>query len=534
MAEQLKRQPWLVRTHYRLRAASFAMLFVATALHLTEQGEPASVLLPAFLLLLVYPQAQYWRASRSADPIQTELQSLLLDSFLLGIFVAALAFPLWISFAAMLGTLTNNAANKGWRGARNALAALGCGAVLEMAFGGFHFSPQTGLPATAFCILGLTGYLLAMNHIGFSRNAQLRHTRKTLQLREQELLLANDRLSQHLGEIDILQEQLREQAVRDPLTNLYNRRYLDSTLERELSRCKRDGQALSLMMIDVDHFKNFNDHYGHLAGDEALKGVAYSLQASAKRASDLAARYGGEEFTWVLADTDGPTAMRLAEEFRLAISALNIAHEHSLHGRLTVSIGIATVSTTAYRTVTALTRAADESLYRAKHGGRNQVRLAPMVPRRSGLGNRIPANFVPLVWHEAHECGDATIDGQHQQLFRDANNILAAMMEAKPREAVALLFATLIRNATEHFDAEEDILVSTDYPGAVLHAAIHRELAEHADYLLGRYTAVESDGIELFQFLAHDLVARHMLGADRAFFDHLQQGACLPARRLAA
>ncbi len=523
MTEQLKKQPWLVRIHHRLRVASFAMLFIATALHLTQQDSPATALLPAFLLLLVYPQVQFWRAARSADPIQTELRSLLLDSFLLGMFMATLAFPLWISFAAMLGTLTNNAANKGWRGAGNALAALGCGAVLEIAFGGFHFSPQTGLPATAFCILGLTGYLLAMNHIGFSRNSQLRRIRQTLQLREQELLQANDSLKKHLSEIDSLQEQLREQAVRDPLTNLYNRRYLDSTLERELSRCKRDGQALSLMMIDVDHFKNFNDHYGHQAGDEVLKSVASSLQACAKRASDLAARYGGEEFSWVLTGTDGSTALRLAEEFRGAISALQIAHEYSIHGRLTVSIGIATVSTNAYRTVSALTRAADEALYRAKHGGRNQVRLAPIVARRSGLGNRIPTNFVPLVWHDAHECGDATIDGQHQQLFRDANNILAAMMEAKPREAVALLFATLIRNATEHFEAEEDILASAAFPGALAHAAIHRELAEHADYLLGRYTAMESDGTELFQFLAHDLVALHMLGADRAFFVHLQQ-----------
>jgi diguanylate cyclase (GGDEF)-like protein/hemerythrin-like metal-binding protein len=523
MAEHLKRQPWLVRIHHRLRAVAFAMLFVATVLHLVDQGLPRGLLIPAFLLLLVYPQVQYWRASRSADPIQTELRSLLLDSFLLGAFMAALAFPLWISFAAALGTLTNNAANKGWRGVRHALLALACGALLEMAFGGFHFSPQTGLPATAFCMLGLTGYLLAMNHIGFSRNAQLRRAKKNLQLREQELQAANDSLQQHLREINSLQEQLREQAVRDPLTNLYNRRYLDSTLERDLSRCKRDGQALSLMMIDVDHFKNFNDHYGHLAGDEALKSVARGLQASAKRASDLAARYGGEEFTWVLADTDGATAQRLAEDFRAAIAALQIKHEHSLQGRLTVSIGIATLSNTAYQTVAALTRAADEALYRAKHGGRNQVRLAPIVPRRSGLGNRIPANFVPLVWHRAHECGDLTIDAQHQQLFGDANDILYAMLEAKPREAVAVLFAKLISDATEHFEDEEDILVGSGFAGAVLHMAIHRELAEHADYLLGRYTALEIDGPELFQFLAHDLVARHMLGADRAFFNHIQQ-----------
>ena len=127
------------------------------------------------------------------------------------------------------------------------------------------------------CIIGLTLYLVIVANVAYTRNHQLHRMRKQLQLDEQAL-------QKQLDEINTLQRLLSDQANRDALTGLYNRRYLDSTLERELARCQREGLPLSLMLIDLDHFKRINDTYGHQAGDEVLKQLAGMLNAQARSA----------------------------------------------------------------------------------------------------------------------------------------------------------------------------------------------------------------------------------------------------------
>ncbi len=507
--------------HHRMRTVSLALMFVASAVHIAARNYGATTWVLLALLFLVYPQLQYWRASRAADSVKAEMNNLLMDSALLGVYMAALAFPIWLSFAATVATLTNNAANKGWRGVPATVLALLAGALAGVAVGGFRFSPDTSWPVTLACLVGICGYVLVIGNAGFTRNLQLRRVREELRSREKELLDANQTLVVHLREIEGLQQQLREQACRDSLTMLYNRRYLDSTLERELASCKREGRPLALIMVDVDDFKKYNDHYGHQAGDQCLIAVANTLQASAKRASDLAARYGGEEFLLVLPGMDASTAQRLAEELRRSIEGLGIPHQQSDSGKITVSIGLALMTNNSYKDVAALLRAADEALYHAKRGGRNQVRLAAPARRATGVGETMAADLVQLVWQPAYESGQCEIDAQHRALFGQVNSILAAMLSERPVDEVATLMDALIGNVVQHFAAEEKIILAAAVPGAAAHAAIHRELIDHAVYLVSRFKARDLDLGELFEFLAHDFVARHILGADRHFFPYL-------------
>lgn len=160
----------------------------------------------------------------------------------------------------------------------------------------------------------------------------------------------------------------------DGLTGLSNRRHFDEYLELEWRRATRDQTQLSLMMIDVDYFKAYNDNFGHLEGDEALRQVAKAIRASCARPSDLPARYGGEEFALVLPNTSPGGARLLAEKLRMTVAGMNIPHIAPAPGsNLTVSIGISTVTPEIGSNSRQLIQDADKGLYAAKHNGRNQV-----------------------------------------------------------------------------------------------------------------------------------------------------------------
>ena len=370
MTETTNKKPWLVRMHHRMRAISFALMFVAASLHIAGKGYSLSFWLGLVLALLVYPHVQYYRACRAGNSVQAEMTSLLVDSILLGGFVAALQFPLWLTFSALQGTLSNNAANKGWRGVGETVLALLGGALLWTTFMGFQFSPETDWPTTLFCIAGLTWYLVAMGTIGFTRNCYLRQTRETLQAREKELLSANECLRKNIEEIDVLQEQLRIQANLDPLTSLYNRRYLDSTLERELARCRREGQSLSLILVDIDHFKKINDTYGHQAGDAVLIQLS-AILGGMVRSGDVACRYGGEEFLLLMPTMSLEAAKERAEDLRAMFGEMTLPFG-DFRLQTTISIGIS-VYPGHGTSADELIKCADHALYQAKHGGRNRV-----------------------------------------------------------------------------------------------------------------------------------------------------------------
>jgi diguanylate cyclase (GGDEF)-like protein len=168
-----------------------------------------------------------------------------------------------------------------------------------------------------------------------------------------------------------LREVLRRQSTVDELTGLYNRRYFDETLRRELFRAERKRAALAVVMIDLDHFKRMNDTYGHEAGDIVLREVGRVLRDGVRR-SDIACRYGGEELVLVLPECDAAAAARSAEAIRTAIAALELHHGDTLLPEVTASFGIAMWPANGDDAATLL-QAADRALYAAKHAGRNRV-----------------------------------------------------------------------------------------------------------------------------------------------------------------
>jgi len=160
----------------------------------------------------------------------------------------------------------------------------------------------------------------------------------------------------------------------DGLTGLSNRRHFDEYMELEWRRALREQSQMSLLMIDVDYFKTYNDTFGHLEGDEALRKVATAIREASARPSDLPARYGGEEFALVLPNTSQGGARLMAEKLRMTVAALKIPHISPSEGAsLTISIGLSTMTPTAGSNCRELISAADKGLYSAKNNGRNQV-----------------------------------------------------------------------------------------------------------------------------------------------------------------
>jgi diguanylate cyclase (GGDEF)-like protein len=197
---------------------------------------------------------------------------------------------------------------------------------------------------------------------------RLKHEMDRRKLRERELVDTQQQLTE-------ANERLRLLVRLDALTELSNRRTFDAALTDELLRAKRERTELSLIMIDVDHFKAYNDCYGHSAGDECLRRVSAMIQAQVRRPADLVSRYGGEEFAILLPSTAPRGARQVAEAVRAAVETGHLPHRDSpTSDYVTVSLGLATSQSGAGRGVV-LIDAADKALYRAKANGRNRVEI---------------------------------------------------------------------------------------------------------------------------------------------------------------
>lgn len=181
------------------------------------------------------------------------------------------------------------------------------------------------------------------------------------------------RVKNHIA-LKLKSDMLEELSMYDGLTHIPNRRYFDETYERHYKESVRDRKSLAVLMIDVDYFKLYNDHYGHGQGDACLIKIAGELAGGIKRGSDMAARYGGEEFVILLKEIDREGGISVAESLVRAVSALAIAHEYSpVADHVTISVGVGFIEDASLLNKGDLLKRADEALYHAKEKGRNQV-----------------------------------------------------------------------------------------------------------------------------------------------------------------
>jgi diguanylate cyclase (GGDEF)-like protein len=374
---KVESEHWIVRTNYQNRTSAFVMLFAIVGAQMAAASHGLLAWLGPILLFLVYPHLAYWRARRSASPRRVELNNLLLDSFLFGICAAALGFPLWIGFTLLIGTTITHVLYLGISGVLRSFAAMGLGVLVSLLLLGWRPTPDTEPAATVLCVVGLMLYLLSLANLAYLRTLKLRESRQKLHQNDQALQQTNAALQAQLDQVRSLQAQLSDQANRDPLTGLYNRRFLDSAMLRELARCEREGHVLSLILLDIDHFKRINDNFGHAAGDQVLKQLALLLSQDT-RASDVVCRFGGEEFLVILPHTSLAITYERAEHWRLSFAAQTRVHEGQPI-QATVSMGIASYPEHG-KTQEVLVRCADLALYQAKSGGRNQTVLYQPPP----------------------------------------------------------------------------------------------------------------------------------------------------------
>lgn len=369
--------PWLVRKHHQMRTLSFVAVFVTVVLHLWQQ--PVSSVMWAYLVtqFLLYPQVMLLLAGCATDPVARELHHLRVDAYALGLCAAILGMPTWFSFAVVMAALFNSTVNQGWRGCGLAGLAFAAGALTWWATGNFNWRPHGNWASVWFGWSMLTLYFLNMGNVSRIRIGQLRQAKLALQQTTHALGQANEVLKQRLEDINRLQDQLREQAHRDPLTGQYNRRYLDTTLQREMLKAAREQLPVTLLMVDIDHFKTINDSHGHPVGDEVLRQMGLILATHA-RSHDVVCRYGGEEFLLMLPQLPAPQALHRAEQLRRA-AKVHVFSTEAGDIHVTLSVGVATYPENG-QTVDELLRSADHALYQAKREGRDRVVQAQATP----------------------------------------------------------------------------------------------------------------------------------------------------------
>jgi diguanylate cyclase (GGDEF)-like protein len=243
----------------------------------------------------------------------------------------------------------------------------------EISFHCSHVHPEQ---SSSYCCIPIVahGETIGMLHLDFSRHAITEQSSLENVAEQRRLgLLCGEAISLAIANVK-LRDQLRDQSIRDPLTGMFNRRYMQETCRREFARATRNGESIAILSIDVDHFKKFNDNHGHDAGDIVLRSVAEVLLSSF-RDDDVPCRFGGEEFVVILPGANATDAGDRAEVVRRRIEGLSVKYLDRTLPRITISVGIAAFPD-AGNSIDTILKIADEALYRAKENGRNRVEFA--------------------------------------------------------------------------------------------------------------------------------------------------------------
>lgn len=300
------------------------------------------------------------------------------------------------------------------------------------------------------------------------------------------------------------ERKLKLASITDSLTGLRNRRYLDTVMEEEIAKAGKNRQKLSLISMDLDRFKNVNDTWGHLVGDEVLKLVAESVKKNLRR-EDTLVRMGGEEFMVLLPRTGIQETFEVAEKIRLAVKAA----EHPRSGNITVSLGVAEhrpgeSSANLYRRV-------DKAMYAAKLAGRDRTHIYSEATDTDSEGGFV----VTANWNKAWDCGERMIDEQHREIIAYANELMH--MESYSEDAERLI-ELILTKTREHFAYEETVLKARDYPEAEKHAWEHNRLLQETQLLQGQVQQGNAKPQVLFAYLYAETISRHMLEDDMKFY----------------
>ena len=336
------------------------------------------------------------------------------------------------------------------------------------------------------------------------------------------VVIAHENITERKLAQEMLEEshrQLEAISITDGLTGIANRRHFDEVLVEENARHARSGAKLSLIMLDIDFFKAYNDSYGHVEGDKCIQRIAQVIADCANRPADLVARYGGEEFVCILPETDSIGAVVIAEKIRKGISALKIPHIGSINAdHVTASLGVVTTHCDADKSVSEIIVMADNLLYGAKNSGRNNVQFSDLSNAVLASSKCIGGNLVQLTWKESFCSGNHLIDQQHESLLLTSNELLEAILRSQPHEEKASLLARLLNEVSQHFHDEEFILKTIAFPGIVEHRAEHSKLLEKGLELSGRFNNCDLLLGDVFQFIALDVVMGHIIGTDMEYF----------------
>jgi len=329
--------------------------------------------------------------------------------------------------------------------------------------------------------------------------------------RAKALARSAEDLAQEVDHLKGSLAHLEEIASHDRLTGAWNRRRFEEASAAEMGLARRRRSPLSLILMDLDHFKRINDTYGHPAGDAVLAGAAAAFR-SALRASDALFRWGGEEFIVLAPATALDGAVRLAERVRAALEATPFPVAEAM----TLSAGVAEYL--ADESLDAWVARADGALYRAKAEGRNRV-LADHA--RSPKGTFQSAGLLELVWEDSYGSGHRLIDEQHMLLFDLSNALLSAVLEGQPPAVTEARLDNLLLHTDKHFRDEEGLLRKAGYPDLDQHKGEHARLLAGARHLQSEMKAGHVDFGRLVAYLVTDLVKGHLLSEDCNYFSHL-------------
>ena len=325
------------------------------------------------------------------------------------------------------------------------------------------------------------------------------------------LIVDETAVSSRVRELEARVAALEAMAVTDPLTGAWNRVQLERMVELELARGSRSQRPSTLVLLDIDHFKDVNDRYGHLVGDAVLKQFVRRVRDHIRR-SDMLFRWGGEEFVILATDTSYRGGRMLAEKLRLDIER----HPFDGVGPLRASLGVAEHPDGA--PAEAWFRPVDDVLYAAKNDGRNCVHVDCR-----GASDRVAgppgAAVLRLEWSGSFECGHALIDREHRELFELGTGLIALGM---PREQQADGFRAaleaLFGHIERHFCNEERVLAEARYEHLRRHRDAHAGLLAHARSLACRVDAGEASLGDLIDFLVTDVITEHLSKVDRDYF----------------